>query len=101
MDWRPSGGYRSFEDFHQPILAIYASIRQQPNIALVVGSGFGGANDCWPYLTGDWSADFYDVQRMPFDGFLFASRVMVVKEAHISSNAKDLIVAASGVPDSQ
>ena len=38
---------------------------------------------------------------MPFAGFLFASRVMVAKEAHTSSSAKDLIVAVSGVPDSQ
>ena len=36
---------------------------------------------------------------MPFDGFLFASRVMVAKEAHTSSSVKDLIVAASGVDD--
>ncbi len=33
---------------------------------------------------------------MPFDGFLFASRVMVAKEAHTSSSVEDLIVAASG-----
>jgi enoyl reductase-like protein len=37
---------------------------------------------------------------MPFDGFLFASRVMVAKEAHTSSSVKDLIVAAAGVEDS-
>ena len=36
---------------------------------------------------------------MPFDGFLFASRVMVAKEAHTSSSVKDLIVAAAGVED--
>jgi fatty acid synthase subunit alpha, fungi type len=38
---------------------------------------------------------------MPYDGFLFASRVMVAKEAHTSSSVKDLIVAASGVNDAQ
>jgi fatty acid synthase subunit alpha len=38
---------------------------------------------------------------MPFDGFLFASRVMVAKEAHTSPSVKDLIVAAAGVDDSQ
>lgn len=103
MQWTGgrAGGHHSFEDFHQPILSTYASIRQQPNIALVAGSGFGGSEDCWPYLTGDWSKELYGVQRMPFDGFLFASRVMVAKEAHTSSSVKDLIVAASGVPDSQ
>ena len=38
---------------------------------------------------------------MPFDGFLFASRVMVAKEAHTSSSVKDLIVAARGVSDAE
>lgn len=94
-----AGGHHSCEDFHQPILATYASIRQHSNISLVAGSGFGGADDVWPYLTGDWSIDLFGVQRMPFDGFLFASRVMVAKEAHTSSSVKDLIVAASGVDD--
>jgi Domain of unknown function (DUF1729) len=36
---------------------------------------------------------------MSFDRFLFASRVMVAKEAHTSSSVKDLIVAAPGVDD--
>lgn len=54
----------------------------------------------WPYLTGDWSAE-YNVQPMPFDSFLFASRVMVAKEAHTSSSVKDLIVEASGITDSK
>jgi fatty acid synthase subunit alpha, fungi type len=94
-----TGGHHSFEDFHQPILSTYRSIRQQANISLVAGSGFGAAEDVWPYLTGDWSVESYGVQPMPFDGFLFASRVMVAKEAHTSSSVKDLIVAASGVDD--
>ncbi|KAI5122922.1 hypothetical protein M0805_007600 [Coniferiporia weirii] len=101
MQWTGgrAGGHHSCEDFHQPILATYASIRQQSNISLVAGSGFGGSDDVWPYLTGDWSADLFGVQKMPFDGFLFASRVMIAKEAHTSSSVKDLIVAASGVGD--
>ena len=37
--------------------------------------------------------------RMPFDGFLFASRVMVAKEAHTSEAIKQLIVEAQGVDD--
>lgn len=41
-----AGGHHSYEDFHQPILLTYASIRQQANISLVAGSGFGGADDC-------------------------------------------------------
>ncbi|KDQ57051.1 hypothetical protein JAAARDRAFT_35647 [Jaapia argillacea MUCL 33604] len=95
-----AGGHHSCEDFHQPILLTYASIRQHQNISLVGGSGFGGADDLWPYLIGDWSLA-YGVQPMPFDGFLFASRVMVAKEAHTSSSVKDLIVAASGVDDAK
>ena len=94
-----AGGHHSFEDFHQPILATYRSIRQYDNISLVAGSGFGSADDIWEYLTGDWSVERFGVQPMPFDGFLFASRVMVAKEAHTSSSVKDLIVAATGVED--
>lgn len=94
-----AGGHHSFEDFHQPILATYRSIRQCSNIVLVGGSGFGSADDVWEYLTGDWSVSRFGVQPMPFDGFLFASRVMVAKEAHTSSSVKDLIVAAPGVDD--
>ena len=95
-----AGGHHSCEDVHQPILSTYSSIRHNPNIILIGGSGFGGSEDLWPYLTGDWSIE-YGVQPMPFDGFLFASRVMVAKEAHTSSSVKDLIVAAPGVADSQ
>ncbi len=50
-----AGGNHSCEDFHQPILATYSSICQQRNISLIGGSGFGGADDVWPYLTGDFS----------------------------------------------
>ena len=103
MQWTGgrAGGHHSCEDFHQPILSTYGSIRQHANLILVGGSGFGGADDLWPYLTGDWSVEMYGVQPMPFDGFLFASRVMVAKEAHTSSSVKDLIVAAPGVDDAQ
>ncbi|GBE87869.1 fatty acid synthase [Sparassis crispa] len=96
-----AGGHHSCEDFHQPIISTYSSIRQHINISLVGGSGFGGADDLWPYLSGDWSVQQYGLQPMPFDGFLFASRVMVAKEAHTSSSVKDLIVAAKGVDDAQ
>ncbi|KAI0649410.1 fatty acid synthase [Trametes meyenii] len=103
MQWTGgrAGGHHSCEDFHQPVLATYGSIRQHSNLFLVGGSGFGGADDVWPYLTGDWSVEKFGLQPMPFDGFLFASRVMVAKEAHTSSSVKDLIVAAAGVDDAQ
>ncbi|PLW42844.1 hypothetical protein PCANC_06854 [Puccinia coronata f. sp. avenae] len=96
-----AGGHHSCEDFHQPILATYAGIRSQPNLILVVGSGFGSAEDVYPYLTGQWSRDRFGVEMMPFDGVLFASRMMVAKEAATSQSVKELIVQAAGVPDEE
>ncbi|KAL7423454.1 hypothetical protein Q5752_001034 [Cryptotrichosporon argae] len=95
-----AGGHHSCEDFHQPIISTYASIRQYPNISLIAGSGFGGAEDVWPYISGDWSAAF-GLQSMPFDGVLYASRVMVAKEADTSASVKQLIVDAPGVGDAE
>ena len=94
------GGHHSFEDFHQPILQMYGRIRRCANIVLVAGSGFGGSQDTYPYLTGTWSAKF-GYPSMPFDGCLFGSRMMTAKEAKTSTNAKKAIAAAEGVDDSQ
>jgi fatty acid synthase subunit beta len=93
------GGHHSFEDFHQPILQMYSRIRKCKNLVLVAGSGFGGAEDTYPYLTGEWSAR-HGYPPMPFDGCLFGSRMMVSKEAHTSPAAKQAIVDAPGVEDS-
>lgn len=92
------GGHHSYEDFHQPVLQMYAKIRRCPNIVLVAGSGFGSDEDTYPYLTGSWSEKF-NYPPMPFDGVLFGSRVMTAKEAHTSLEAKKLIAECSGVPD--
>ncbi|KAK7423083.1 beta subunit of fatty acid synthetase [Neonectria magnoliae] len=92
------GGHHSFEDLHDPILATYGRIRQQKNIILVAGSGFGGGEDTYPFLTGGWSEQ-YGRPLMPFDGCLLGSRVMVAKEAHTSPAAKQAIVNTSGVDD--
>lgn len=94
------GGHHSFEDFHQPILQMYGRIRRSDNIILVAGSGFGGAEDTYPYLTGAWSAK-YGYPPMPFDGCLFGSRMMTAKEAHTSKNAKKAITEAEGLDDHQ
>ncbi|BDD63834.1 beta subunit of fatty acid synthetase [Monascus purpureus] len=94
------GGHHSFEDFHQPILQMYSRIRRYDNIVLVAGSGFGGSEDTYPYLTGDWSSRF-GYPPMPFDGCLFGSRMMVAKEAHTSTDAKKAIVDAPGLDDAQ
>ncbi|KAJ2451175.1 fatty acid synthase alpha subunit Lsd1, partial [Coemansia sp. RSA 2424] len=95
-----AGGHHSFEDFHQPILETYAAVRACRNIALVAGSGFGDAEGSLPYLTGDWSVAFGRAP-MPFDGILLGSRVMVAKEAGTSLAAKELVVAAPGLSDSE
>ncbi|KAJ2839672.1 fatty acid synthase alpha subunit Lsd1, partial [Coemansia sp. 'formosensis'] len=95
-----AGGHHSFEDFHQPILETYAAVRACRKITLVAGSGFGDAEGSLPYLTGDWSTVFGRAP-MPFDGILLGSRVMVAKEAGTSLAAKELIVAAPGLSDSE
>ncbi|OJD25560.1 hypothetical protein ACJ73_03070 [Blastomyces percursus] len=102
MQWTGGrgGGHHSFEDFHQPILQTYSRIRRCDNIVLVAGSGFGGSQDTYPYLTGSWSRQF-GYPPMPFDGFLFGSRMMTAKEAHTSKAAKQAIVDAEGVDDSR
>ncbi|KAF3910427.1 hypothetical protein ABW20_dc0105531 [Dactylellina cionopaga] len=92
------GGHHSYEDFHQPILAMYGRIRRCSNIILIAGSGFGGSEDTYPYLTGKW-AEKYAYPPMPFDGILFGSRMMVAKEAHTSKNAKKAICDAPGLDD--
>lgn len=92
------GGHHSFEDFHQPLLETYAEIRRQSNVILVVGSGFGGAEDTFPYLTGTWAHQF-GRRLMPLDGILLGSRMMLAKEAHTSPQSKKLIVGASGSTD--
>lgn len=94
------GGHHSFEDFHQPMLQMYGRIRRCGNIILVAGSGFGGSQDTYPYITGTWSGRF-GYPPMPFDGCLFGSRMMTAKEAHTSKNAKKAIAEAEGVDDSQ
>jgi fatty acid synthase subunit beta len=95
------GGHHSFEDFHQPLLETYASIRECPNVLLVVGSGFGDAEGILPYLTGAWSQGpgYERAARMPVDGVLFGSRCMVAKEAATSPVVKQLIVGAPGLED--
>ena len=94
------GGHHSYEDFHQPILQMYGRIRRCGNIVLVAGSGFGGSQDTYPYMTGTWSKSF-GYPPMPFDGCLFGSRMMTAKEAYTSKNAKKAIAEAEGVDDSE
>ncbi|PGH20055.1 hypothetical protein AJ80_03705 [Polytolypa hystricis UAMH7299] len=92
------GGHHSFEDFHQPIIQTYGLIRSCDNIILVAGSGFGGPEDTYEYLTGEWSLK-YSKKLMPFDAVLLGSRVMASKEACTSAAVKKAIVATPGVAD--
>lgn len=91
------GGHHSFEDFNQPILDTYAEIRQCENVVLVAGSGFGSAEDMFPYISGAWSLESGKAAPMPFDGILLGSRMMTCKEAPTSSEVKKCISAAKGV----
>jgi fatty acid synthase subunit beta len=102
MQWTGGrgGGHHSFEDFHQPILQMYGRLRKCENLILIAGSGFGGSEDTYPYLTGTWSTRF-GYPPMPYDGCLFGSRTMTAKEAHTSKNAKKAIVDAPGLEDSE
>ncbi|RHZ19227.1 hypothetical protein DYB37_003435 [Aphanomyces astaci] len=93
-----AGGHHSSEDFHTPLLATYAAVRRTPNVILIVGSGFGSAEQAYPYITGEWSLAFGEA-KMPVDGILVASRVMVAKEAATADAVKSLLVATPGIPD--
>jgi enoyl reductase-like protein len=64
---------------------IYYRIRAQRNIFLVVGSGFGGLSVTIPCIMGKLAIDG-GLPSMPVDGILLASRVVVAKEARISSS---------------
>ncbi len=92
------GGHHSYEDFHEPILSLYGNIRRSVNIVLVAGSGFGGSDDTYPYLSGLWSIR-YNRPPMPFDGVLISSRCMVARETHTSKDAKQAIVDTKGLED--
>ncbi|GLD97526.1 hypothetical protein PINS_up006216 [Pythium insidiosum] len=92
-----AGGHHSFEDFHQPLEATYAAIRRVPNVLLVVGSGFGNWEDSHAYLFGDWSVQRGSFAKMPVDGILLGSRVMVAKEAATAIEVKQLLVDTPGI----
>jgi fatty acid synthase subunit beta len=96
------GGHHSAEDFHEPIVRAYGLIRECPNIILIAGSGFGAcdAKDAYPYLTGTWSSPL-GYSKMPFDGILLGSRMMVAEEARTSRPAKQLIVDSQGATNSR
>lgn len=93
-----AGGHHSYEDFHEPILQTYSTIRSVENIYLVAGSGFGDGEGTFPYLTGAWSTKL-GYPAMPFDGILFGSRMMVAKECKASRSVKELICQTTGVSE--
>lgn len=91
-----AGGHHSFEDFHEPMLQCYGLLRSLSNVLLVCGSGFGDGDESIPYLTGEWSRS-WGLSRMPFDAVLFASRLMVAKEAATAKQVKQMIVDTPGL----
>lgn len=93
-----AGGHHSYEDFHTPILQMYGRIRKHQNIILTTGSGLGNAEGMLPYLTGSWSEPL-GFPRMPFDGLLIGSRMMVAREAHTSHKVKELITKTPGTSE--
>ncbi|EPQ27448.1 uncharacterized protein PFL1_04986 [Pseudozyma flocculosa PF-1] len=95
-----AGGHHSTEDFHQPILQTYSILRKQKNLVLVGGSGFGDAEGVWPYLTGDWSVKL-GYAPMPFSAFLFASWMLIAKEAATADAVKQLLVDTPGCDEDQ
>ncbi|CAI5733880.1 unnamed protein product [Peronospora farinosa] len=99
MQWTGgrAGGHHSFEDFHQPLEESYAAIRRVPNVLLVVGSGFGNWEDSKQYITGEWSLARGHLHKMPMDGILLGSRVMVAKEAATAPDVKKLLVDTPGI----
>ncbi|KAJ2472954.1 fatty acid synthase alpha subunit Lsd1 [Coemansia sp. RSA 2322] len=98
MQWTGgrTGGTHSLEEFHLPIIASYALIRQHRNVVLVANSGFGDADSALPYVTGAWGAQA-NGPAMPFDGVMLGSRVMAAREARTSPAVKRLIAAAPGL----
>ncbi|CEG41510.1 fatty acid synthase subunit [Plasmopara halstedii] len=92
-----AGGHHSFEDFHMPMEETYAAIRRVSNVLLVVGSGFGNWQDSKQYLTGDWSLARGHAYKMPMDGILMGSRMMVAKEAATAPEVKKLLVDTPGI----
>ncbi|KAG6574455.1 Fatty acid synthase subunit beta [Phytophthora cinnamomi] len=75
----------------------YAAIRRVSNVLLVVGSGFGNWEDSKQYLTGEWSLSRGHLHKMPADGILMGSRVMVAKEAATAPAVKKLLVDTPGI----
>ncbi|EEY57118.1 fatty acid synthase subunit alpha, putative [Phytophthora infestans T30-4] len=76
-----AGGHHSFEDFHEPMEETYAAIRRVSNVLLVVGSGFARGH----------------LFKMPADGILMGSRVMVAKEAATAPEVRKLLVDTPGI----
>ncbi|KAJ2369194.1 fatty acid synthase alpha subunit Lsd1 [Coemansia sp. RSA 2610] len=93
-----TGGVHSLEEFHIPILQTYSAIRARSNVVLVAGSGFGDGEGTLPYIDGSWAEMLLDnAPRMPFDGVLLRSRVMVARESLAHDAVKQLIARAPGI----
>ena len=91
-----AGGHHSYEDLHQPILMTYGSIRSQPNISLVAGSGFGDGEGVWPYITGECLSVACNLCRSTASS---STHGLWLQRRHTGDSIKQLLVQAPGVND--
>ena len=99
-----SGGHHSLEDQHQPLIKMYNKLREHDNIILILGGGIGDIQQSWKYLSGEWIFDYSLSnlsQKMPFDGILLASRVMVAKECLTDDKVKQKITTTEGTGNNE
>uniref|UniRef100_A0A0G4FWX6 Fatty acid synthase subunit alpha n=1 Tax=Chromera velia CCMP2878 TaxID=1169474 RepID=A0A0G4FWX6_9ALVE len=93
-----AGGHHSYEDQFEAMLETYHKIRRHANVILIAGGGIGDADSAAAWVTGQWSVGFRQ-PRMPFDGVMMGSRVMVCKEAPTAKEVKTLITETKGVSE--
>jgi fatty acid synthase subunit beta len=83
-------GSQPFESSRDPMLRIYSQVRKCLNILLIANHPFGGPDDVYPYLTGEWSEGL-GYARMPFDGVNMEDQIMTSKESNTSAAVTDRI----------
>lgn len=88
-------GSPAFESSYDPILKLYGQIRRCSNIILIADHGFGGSDQAYPYLTGEWSESI-GYTRMPFDGVVLGN-VMTAGESKAFTPNQELIIQAEGI----
>jgi hypothetical protein len=70
------------------LLSTYSAIRPHANLILVCGSGFGGADNLWPYLTGYSS----DKNKIPTANYLSAVPTPVLLPADVKAKKEENVI---------